>query len=116
MNSKDKRISKRRPMHYTAVLALGPSEFQRCRLSDVSTTGARIEVEDADKLPEQFILFLSKNGSARRACRVVWRNPGQVGVKFQIRLGLGDRATLVPDADADAAPAVDEPGESVKAD
>jgi hypothetical protein len=117
---RDKRVSKRQPMHYSAVLVLGPSEFHRCRLSDVSMTGARIDVEDADKLPDQFMLFLSKTGSARRACRVVWRKPDQVGVKFQTRLALGDRATLVPTGDEAAAvedaPAASEPAESAKAD
>jgi PilZ domain len=122
---KDKRISKRRSMHYTAVLAHGPSEFQRCRLSDVSATGARIEVEGAEKLPDRFVLFLSNNGSARRICRVIWRKPHQIGVKFETRHAQADCATLVPKMDdtaaaesdpAEIAPSASEPAESAEAD
>jgi hypothetical protein len=37
--------------------------------------------------PDNFMLFLSNNGAVRRACRVVWRNERQIGVKFETALG-----------------------------
>ena len=57
--------------------------------------------------------MLSSNGAARRFCRVVWREPRQVGVKFTRSLADAANAapadaanaTLVPQADADAAAA-----------
>lgn len=102
---KDKRKSLRRPIRYTAWLMLEADQLHGCVLSDVSDTGARIDVEDAKTIPDRFLLLLSRNGSAQRKCRVVWRKPRQVGVIFERRLADGAIATLVPklDADTDAA-------------
>ena len=83
MNAKDKRKQHRKPMRYTAWLALAPKELYGCALSDISDSGARIDVEDSSKVPDRFFLFLSSNGAARRVCRVVWRKPTQLGVKFE---------------------------------
>ena|SRR5450830_521793 len=102
---KDKRKSLRRPIRYTAWLMLEADRLHGCVLSNVSDTGARIDVEDAKTIPDYFLLLLSGNGSAQRKCRVVWRKPRQVGVIFERRLADGANATLVPklDADTDAA-------------
>lgn len=93
---KDQRKSPRRPVRYAAWLALAPGELHGCALSDISNTGARIDVENPDKLPNEFALWLASNGSARRNCRVVWRTPTQVGVRFEGRLASGERAALMP--------------------
>jgi hypothetical protein len=98
---KDNRKAKRRPIRYTAWLVLGADHLQVCALSDISETGARIDVEDANSLPDHFMLWLAANGSARRTCRAVWRKPKQIGVRFAQRLADADRATLVPRAAAD---------------
>jgi hypothetical protein len=79
----NKRKSLRRPMRYTAWIALEGKGLRGCVLWDISATGARIEVDDAESLPDEFILFLSSRGAARRRCRAAWRKPGQVGVQFQ---------------------------------
>jgi len=112
---KDKRKSLRRPMRYTAWVALAPDQLHGCVLSDISETGARVDIDDSKKIPDYFLLLLSRNGSARRKCRVVWRKPRQVGVKFERSLPAGERATLVPklDADTDATKAEAEPAKSV---
>jgi hypothetical protein len=98
---KDNRKSKRRTIRYTAWLVLAADNLQVCALSDISETGARIDVEDTNSLPDHFLLWLAANGSARRTCRVVWRKPKQIGVKFEQRLADADRATLVPRAASD---------------
>ena len=76
-----------------------------CVLSDVSETGARIDIDESKAIPDQFMLLLSSNGSAKRKCRVVWRKKRQVGVIFERHLADGANATLVPklDANTDAA-------------
>src|SRR5262245_37764612 len=51
-------------------------------LWDVSESGARIAAARANTLPQVFCLLLDKDGKSRRFCRVVWRNGGQVGVRF----------------------------------
>lgn len=69
-------------MRYTAWIALGRDKLHGCVLADVSDTGCRIDVENADIVPQTFTLWLAHNGSARRKCKVVWRKPRQIGVAF----------------------------------
>ncbi|MBI2715275.1 MAG: PilZ domain-containing protein [Rhizobiales bacterium] len=98
---KNKRKSLRRQLRYTAWLVLEGDRLHDCVLSDASDTGARLEVEDSKTVPDTFMLLLAGNGAAQRTCRVVWRKPQQVGVKFERRLAQHDQATLVPVIDAD---------------
>jgi len=102
---KDKRKSRRRPLRYSAWVALDNDALHGCVLSDISDTGARLDVEDANVLPERFMLLLSGKGSARRSCRVIWRGPAQLGVAFERRLSETAAVSLVPKSDADAVPA-----------
>jgi hypothetical protein len=109
---KDKRRSRRRKMKYSAHLIIEGNAPRGCVLSDISDTGARIDVETVDELPDRFTLLLSGNGSPQRNCRVVWRQPTQVGVDFGRRLPPDERLRLVPLKDEefpaegeDAAPA-----------
>ena len=87
-------------MRYTAWLALEADQLHGCALSDISDTGARIDVEDSKTVPDNFLLLLSGNGKAKRKCSVVWRKPRQIGVKFEHRLADAERATLAPKPDA----------------
>jgi hypothetical protein len=64
-------------------------------------------VQDSTTIPDHFVLMLSSNGAARRFCRVMWRKPTQVGVKFERSLADAANATLAPKADASAAPPPD---------
>jgi hypothetical protein len=100
---KDQRKAPRRPMRYSAWIATAPKKLHGCVLSDISETGARIDVEDSKIVPDRFPLFLSRKGSARRVCTVVWRKPKQVGVTFATHLAAADRAKLVPTADSEIA-------------
>ena len=108
MNVKDKRMQRRKPMRYTAWLALGPNDLHGCVLSDISDSGARIDVEDSGKVPDRFFLFLSSNGAARRVCRVMWRKPTQLGVKFE-RSFAEAGAAAPAGGEADKAPAAPAP-------
>jgi hypothetical protein len=55
-----------------------------CVVWDMSDSGARLAIAcpTAD-VPREFQLVLTKDGSVRRNCRVVWTNSRFVGVKFQ---------------------------------
>lgn len=113
---KDQRKAPRRLMRYTAWIAIAPKKMHGCVLSDISETGARIDVEDSKIVPDRFPMFLSRNGSARRVCTVVWRKPKQVGVTFATHLAAADRAHLVPtDNDVAAPPLAPEHSESEQA-
>jgi len=116
---REKRQARRQPLRYTAWIALTAEQRHGCVVSDVSESGARIDVQDSKVIPDHFVLMLSSNGAARRFCRVVWRKPTQMGVKFERSLADAANATLapksddeVPAPDAAAAPAIAEPAET----
>jgi hypothetical protein len=81
------RRKQRRNFHYNAsVLLNGTSSPRPCAISDISATGARIELEAECELPERFILLLTPSGDARRHCRLVWHNGLSAGVEFPAQL------------------------------
>ncbi len=88
-------------MRYTAWIALGPDQLHGCVLADISDTGGRIDVENADAIPETFTLWLARNGSARRKCKVVWRKPHQIGVAFDRPVFDPEKIPLAPDVEAE---------------
>ena len=112
----DKRKSVRRSMHYTAWIARKDHPLEGCVMSDISDKGARLDVENPESLPDEFMLFLSSRGTPRRQCNVAWRTESQVGVKFvspppkpkakgnpKVQAMIAARqASLQPEADADA--------------
>ena len=98
-------------MRYTAWIALDAGRLQGCVLADVSDTGCRIDVENVDIVPEQFTLWLARNGSARRKCKVVWRNERQIGVAFDRPVFNPEQVPLAPEIPAEIVSI--EPGETV---
>ena len=82
----DKRKSPRKTMRFGAWVQDGETTPRSCVLADVSDTGARLEVENPDDIPELFTLLLTgRRESPRRRCRVKWRSEDQVGVEFEVR-------------------------------
>lgn len=79
-------------MQRGAWLALDSDTLHVCALSDISETGARLDVDKPDAVPDRFVLLLSDSGSVRRRCRVVWRKAQQIGVTFEGRLAPSDSA------------------------
>jgi hypothetical protein len=82
----DKRKSARRAMRFTAWIAQPGKDLHGCVLADISDTGARLNVENPQDLPEEFVLYLSSRGSPRRKCKVAWRTKTQIGVQFDFPL------------------------------
>jgi hypothetical protein len=80
----NKRNAIRRPVRCTAWIALKAKKLHGCVVSDISDSGARLNVENAALLPDEFLLFLSSRGTASRKCRVVWRKTKQIGVEFPL--------------------------------
>jgi hypothetical protein len=83
-------------MRHDAWVVLEGGERHECALSDISGIGARINMADVDPIPDSFVLLLAANGAARRRCRVIWRKPRQLGVKFETRLDDRIRAAAIP--------------------
>lgn len=82
-NHAEMRKKPRRSFHYNAkILTDKDSPPIACAISDVSASGARLNLESDVELPAEFVLLLTPNGGARRHCRVIWRDGLLVGVKF----------------------------------
>jgi len=110
---REKRHTRRQPMRYSAWVAITPERRSGCIVTDISESGARIDVNDTTALPDSFVLLLSNNGAARRFCRVVWRKSHQLGVKFE--KSFADAAKPGSSGDAKAAPAPSEADETTTA-
>jgi hypothetical protein len=53
-----------------------------CVVQDLSSTGAKVTVEDPNALPGKLRLAFSRDARTGRRCEVVWRRGKTVGVKF----------------------------------
>ena len=50
------------------------------KLTDLSSTGARVSVAVRKDIPERFTLYFHDDTSRR--CRLVWRSPKSIGIEF----------------------------------
>jgi hypothetical protein len=55
---------------------------RQCVVQDVSTSGARITVDDPNVLPGRLRLAFARDARTGRNCEVVWRRGKSLGVKF----------------------------------
>jgi hypothetical protein len=60
----------------------GGFAVRTCVVEDLSTSGAKISVEDNNTLPAKLRLAFTRDARNGRACEVVWRRGKTVGVKF----------------------------------
>lgn len=52
-----------------------------CRVLDISTRGARIEMPEAKKMPEEFFLLI-QGQSERFRCQIAWQKGATIGVQY----------------------------------
>jgi PilZ domain len=55
---------------------------RQCLVQDLSTTGAKVTIDDPNALPARLRLALTRDARTGRNCEVVWRRGNSVGVKF----------------------------------
>jgi hypothetical protein len=53
-----------------------------CVVHDMSSTGAKITIDDPNMLPAKLRLAFTRDARTGRPCEVVWRRGKSVGVKF----------------------------------
>jgi PilZ domain len=86
MMGENRRASRVRLEHKYPVNLMGVDGTWRrsCVLLDISSTGAKIEVEGSiDVLrAREFFLLLSSTGLAFRRCELVWVNGATAGIRF----------------------------------
>ena len=59
----------------------GSFATQQCRVLDISRKNVRLQVVDADNIPDSFFLLFSNNGPVYHAS-VTWRRGTEVGAEF----------------------------------
>jgi hypothetical protein len=80
----NRRKSVRRGIGYVAsIVAPDAAWTRKCRVIDISSTGAKVALEEPGELPKDFILMLSERGGPQRRCHVVWKTGEQLGVEFE---------------------------------
>lgn len=80
--AKKKRES-RKSVRQSAWMTLdGGFATRPCVVVDLSTTGAKITVDDAGTAPAGFRLAFSRNVKDGRQCEVIWRRGKTLGVRF----------------------------------
>jgi hypothetical protein len=53
-----------------------------CVVHDLSTSGAKVTIDDPSALPAKLGLAFSRDARTGRNCEVVWRRGKSIGVKF----------------------------------
>jgi PilZ domain len=53
-----------------------------CVVQDMSSTGAKITIDDPNVLPARLRLAFARDARTGRPCEVVWRRGKSLGIKF----------------------------------
>ena len=78
----ERRIERRYAVNMRAVIqAKRESPKIQCRVTDISASGAKLNVMDGD-VPDDFVLCFNANGTVIRICKLVWREGTAIGVQF----------------------------------
>ena len=78
-----RRFFLRQTMSVPAWIEVNSSGLlERCKLMDLSESGARLNITDVRNLLPQFNLYLVRIGQAAHQCRIVWQRGNEVGVEF----------------------------------
>jgi PilZ domain len=60
----------------------GGFAMRPCVVQDMSSTGAKIMIDDPNVLPARLSLAFTRDARTGRNCEVVWRRGKSVGIKF----------------------------------
>ena len=78
----DRRQAPRRNLNTAGWIRLaGSFGVRECKIVDVSTTGVRLSIPFAGKIPETFTILFSKHAQGHRV-RIIWRRANQIGANF----------------------------------
>jgi hypothetical protein len=76
----EKRAAPRRPILMSGAIEFAGSSIN-CLISNISVSGAAIEVTGSHDIPERFELVF-KADDTRIPCRIVWHHEERIGVAF----------------------------------
>ena len=83
MVAANKKREARKSLHQPGWVTLdGGFAARQCVVQDLSSSGAKITVDDASALTGRLRLAFSRDARTGRSCEVVWRRGKSLGVKF----------------------------------
>jgi hypothetical protein len=83
MAALNKKREARRSVHQPGWVTLdGGFAARQCVVQDLSSSGAKITLDDAIALTGRLRLAFSRDARTGRSCEVVWRRGKSLGVKF----------------------------------
>jgi hypothetical protein len=83
MVAANKKREARKSIHQPGWVTLdGGFAARQCVVQDLSSSGAKITVDDASVLTGRLRLAFSRDARTGRSCEVVWRRGKSLGVKF----------------------------------
>jgi len=78
-----KKREMRKSLHQSGWITMeGGFAARQCVVQDMSTTGAKVTIDDPNTLPAKLRLAFSRDARTGRNCEVVWRRGKSVGIKF----------------------------------
>jgi hypothetical protein len=78
-----KKREARKSLHQPGWITLeGGFAARQCVVQDMSTSGAKITIDDPNMLPARLRLAFARDARTGRKCEVVWRRGKSVGIKF----------------------------------
>ena len=85
----DRKSDRVRFEHFSSpvnIVGIDGTWRRQCILRDISSTGARIEIEGATDVlqAKEFFLILSSIGTAFRRCELIWLDGMTAGVRFVV--------------------------------
>jgi hypothetical protein len=75
------RTAPRRRLLKRGMISFGGGAID-CTVRNVSETGAALDVISPVGIPDHFTLLIGSD-NINFACRVVWRKPSRIGVRFE---------------------------------
>jgi hypothetical protein len=83
MAAANKKREARKSVQQSGWVTLdGGFAARQCVVQDLSSSGARITVDDASVLTGRLRLAFTRDARTGRSCQVVWRRGKSFGVKF----------------------------------
>jgi PilZ domain-containing protein len=82
MSTENRKTARRFVQHGAKIARADGVALGSCQMLDMSASGARLKVDEAQLIPDNFLLVLSHTGNLYRQCSVVWREGRTIGVEF----------------------------------
>lgn len=77
------RWSSSRQKSYGAwVQSADKTKLIKCVVCELSAGGGCVTLSGPIDIPEEFTVALTKDGTAHRQCRVIWKSNKAIGVRF----------------------------------